>query len=124
MHGDVLNSRRGYNKKCMWWTINEGDPDDSQLIMSRQPVGIFWAKEYTPETKSNNTLAGVFLYSKSTVTIRTSAILKDMRENCLVKYKNKPWIVESVQYLPFRKGSGEYSEDDSTMFTYIKMRAY
>lgn len=124
MHADVLNSRRGDYKKCIWWIVNKGDEDDSQLIMSRQPVGTFWAREYTPETKSNSSTAGTFLHSKSTVTIRTSAVLEGMEENCLVKYNNKVWLVESAQYLPFRKGSGEYSSRDSVMYTFIKMRAY
>lgn len=117
-------SRRDCHEFCSWWARNEGDEyTDDELIMKREPSGTFYAKEYSPEYYDNNMHAGAFMSDRTTVTIRTPDDITGIKQNCIVKYQGKKWIVVSVQRKNVRNGMTEFAlEDDVPHFYYLQLR--
>lgn len=117
---DLFTSRRECFEKCMYWHRNPNeDIDNDELVMSRKPSGIFYAKEITPHTVTNNIVAGSFMFDSSSIVLKTYDSITDIKNNCLVKYQDEVWIVEDVQKQHIRNKNSEFAKEKDTSHAYI-----
>lgn len=95
---DIYQSRATYNEKVKWWSRDIRNRNEyDEIIMKKTPTGIFWAKETTPLRNDSQTIMGSIRVDQQTITIKTTDNLTEMKENDLVLFRGKKWIVLSIQ---------------------------
>lgn len=109
---DIFQSRRNYNEPCKWWSRNEGEEyDEDVLIHKRVPTGTFWAKEISPETDDNNIIGGVFMVDRDAVTIVSPDNLFGIKDRDWVEYQGEIWRIDNVQKRKARMQNSEFAAD-------------
>lgn len=121
---DLFQSRRNYNEPCKWWSRNETDDYDSDvLIMQRIPSGLFMAKEVSPEMERDNPIANAWLLHRTGVTIKTPDDLTGISGEDLVWYEGEKWIVSSFQKIKARMQQTEFATDKHcSHYWYLELR--
>lgn len=95
---DAYASRRVRYEYCKWWARDEGDPIPSSiLVATKEPDGVFYAKEEAPRYDSQGQTSSVFMVGQSTMTLSTGDCVDGIGENSIVLYDGEEWIVSSVQ---------------------------
>ena len=124
MSFDPFQSRRNYNEPCKWWSRNETDDYESDvLIMKRIPTGTFMAKEVSPETERDNPIANAWLLHRSGVTIKSPDNLWGISADDLILYQGEKWIVVSVQKIKARMQQTQFASDrHCSHYWYIELR--
>ena len=111
---DLFQSRRNMNEHCTWWTRLEGeDIEESKLIYKRVASGTFSAQEVSSETSDNNVIGGTFMVRKTSVTIKSSDNLSDIKPNDWIDYQGEIWRVENVQKKKARIQNSEFGKPSS-----------
>lgn len=121
---DLFQSRRNYNEPCKWWSRNESDDYESDvLIMKRIPSGLFMAKEVSPEMERDNPIANAWLLHRTGVTIKTPDDLTGISGQDLVWYEGEKWIVNSFQKIKARMQQTEFATDKNcSHYWYLELR--
>lgn len=117
---DLYHSRRGNFKECYYYVRNEKINDLSKFILQSKPVGMFYAKLFSPYSRQNQDVANVFRFSENQLTLETTDDVEDLKENNIVLYMGKPYVVLSVQREECLKES-EYLQEHYCK-TYIGLR--
>lgn len=119
---DIDNSRRKYHQECEYWIREETDRsiDLDTLAHKNKSNGVFYARAETPHTIVGGASAGVFMDDKHTVTIVTEDSIDEIGFNCIIRYKGKLWIVDSVQK-KIIEGDNEFCNEEEYKY-YITMR--
>lgn len=121
---DLFQSRANYNEPCKWWARDERDkntPDN--LIMQRVPSGTFMAQEVAPENMQDAILGGAFMVDRTTVTIKSSDDLKNIKSEYLVEYQGEKWRVVNVQKTKAKRQNTFFAEDRvCSHFWYLELR--
>ena len=115
---DLFQSRRNMNEECKWWSRNESeDMDEDILVYKRVPRGYFMAKEVNAEVQDDNVIGGIFATDKTAVTIMTSDNLNDLyneqqdiKNRVLVDYQGEIWRVDNVQKRKARIQNTEFAD--------------
>lgn len=97
---DLFHSRRGRFHRCLYYLRDERTSigDASKWILNRQPEGVFYAKPYSPETKSGNPISGVFMSDKNNKTIETEDDIDGMMKGSIVVEEDGSiWMVDNIQ---------------------------
>lgn len=105
----MFEGRRNGFEKCIWWSQDYSDASHaknlSDFIHDREPTGTFWAEELQPmsETMAGN---GDIRYRHFSVTIGTYDDIHGLlRENDVIRYRDRLWRVQSIQFSPEWKKS-------------------
>ena len=124
MSFDPFQNRRNYNEPCKWWSRNETDDYNSDvLIMERLPSAIFMAKEVTPEMERNNPIANLWLINRTGTTIKTPDNVYGIKSEDIVEYQGEKWFVASVQKIKARMQQTEFATDKNcSHYWYIELR--
>jgi len=117
---DLFQSRRNMNEECRWWSRNEAEEiDEDVLRYKRVPRGYFLAKEVNAEVQDDNVIAGIFMADKTSVTIMTADSLtdlynekQDIKNRVLVEYQGEIWRVDNVQKRKARIQNTEFGAAD------------
>ena len=117
---DIYHSRRTNFKKCYYYVRDEKINDLAKFVLMKQPEGHFYAKPYTPNSRQNQDLANTFRMSENQLTIETSDDVVDLKENNVVLYDGKPFVVVGIQRKECLKESQYRSQHYCT--TYISLR--
>lgn len=120
---DLFQSRRNYNIRCRWWTRNESDKyDESEYIYKRIPNGTFWAKEINAEVTDDNIINGMFLVSRTQVTIESPDDLSSIENDDLVEYQGSLWKVSNIQKRKSRIQNTEFAKVEKiSHFWYLSL---
>lgn len=120
---DIYHSRRTNYHKCFFWIRNERRQvaDLNQLVYKDKPSGSFYARETTPITNQENIVQGAWLGDRNFITIVTDDDIEDLTRGSVVKYKDKLWMVDSVQSKEHTKES-EFSKKSHYTY-YINLRS-
>ena len=92
---NINNQRRGRFFPCHYW-LTDDIRNANELINKKEPNGLFYARPITTKQTTGNPIQNVFLVENNTITIETTDIVNDLKHNCLVKFNNEIWFVESV----------------------------
>lgn len=96
MSVDIYHSRRTHFRECKYWL-----PDNKQnrdvIVLTREPAGIFYAKESNAISSGFNPLANVFAVDRNTVMLETNDDVEDMVKGSIVLYLDKSWTVDTIQ---------------------------
>lgn len=124
MSFDLFQSRRTYNELCHWWSRNESDEyEDDELIMKQHPTGSFYAKEVSSEATHDVAVGGVFMFDKTTITLKSPDNLFGMKGNDLIEYQGEKWMVVNVQKKKTRISNSEFANDkDCSHMWYLEIR--
>lgn len=126
---DLFQSTRNFNEYCKWWSQNESDDYyDNEIVYKRVPDGCFYAKEISPETKNDNTVAGIVMFDKNSVTIYSPDDLQSLykafsvKNRGLVEYQGELWRIENVQKRKARIQNSEFASDENVShYWYISL---
>lgn len=118
MSFDIFQSRRNANEECRWWIRNDNEEiDEDELVYKRVPRGTFCAEEVTAEVQNDNSIAGVYMADKTSVTLKSPDDLTDMyvqtqdiTNKALVEYQGEIWRVEDVQKKKARIQNSEFGK--------------
>lgn len=123
MSFDLFQSRRNFNEKCRWWSRNESDKyDESELIYKRIPSGTFCAKEVNAEVKDDNVINGIFMVSRTQVTIESPDNLSGIKNEDIVEYQGDLWRVANLQKKKSRIQNTEFSKvEEISHFWYLSL---
>ena len=116
---DIYHSRRTNFFKCLYYKRNESINDLSKYVLMEKPEGSFYAKPYSPDSRSNQDISNTYRFSENTVTIMTEDEVDDLVENNIVLYNGKAYVVMNVQRELHLKES-QFGHDHYT--TYISLR--
>lgn len=121
---DIWTSRRDCFEECKWWNRDEDNfIENDELIHQIPPTGIFYAKEYSPEIRDSSVIAGVFMFDRQSVTLRSTDDLNNLHKNAMVLYKGEKWIVDNIQKKQMRNRATEFADDSNVSHCwYIQMR--
>lgn len=116
---DIYRSARTHPYKCVYWKryIN-GVMDNEELVIKRQPSGMFYAKISSSHFNDTIDVAGAVRYGVESVTIETNDIVK-LDKDDLVQYRRKIWHVDGVNDDPIQKNAFYSGTESKT--TYIKL---
>ena len=94
---DIYHSRRINFIKCHWYERDESVNDLSKYALEKKPVGSFYARLYSPDSRSNQDLANSFRFSENTLTIVTDDEVDGLKENCVVSCMGEAYVATNVQ---------------------------
>lgn len=107
---DLFQSRNTYHEYCRYWNRDERDIyDNSELAQKRVPSGHFWAKEIASHVNEDQVVAGVFLFEKNTITIKSPDDLSSIKANDVIEFRGEIWRVDNIQKKQFKIQSNEFS---------------
>lgn len=116
---DIYHSRRINFTKCLYYKRNESINDLSKYVLLEKPEGHFYARLYSPNSRQNQDIANTFRFSENSLTLVTEDDVDELKENNIVLYNGKAYVVMGVQRELHLKES-QYSGEHYT--TYISLR--
>lgn len=119
MSVDIYHSRRANFSKCVYYKRNEKINDLSKYVLLEKPEGHFYTRLYSPNTRQNQDINNTFRFSENSFTLITEDHVEDLEENNVVIYRNKAYVVMSVQRKLHIKES-QFGGEHYT--TYISLR--
>lgn len=101
---DEFTSRRGCFCECEYWLVSKNDLSRSkeELTINQKSSGTFTAKIEGAFENSSSVIAQTFLFNSDTVSISTMDYIEDIKKNCIIKFMDMLWRVDSVQKNPIR----------------------
>ena len=120
---DLNRSRRRCYERCQWWSRDNHSEDNSELIIKKNPDGIFYAMENSPVTRDNNIVGGNFMMDRVMVSIFSPDDCSKLKQNDIVLYEGELWMVVDCQVTKFRKSNSEFANNNATSHNYfIRLR--
>ena len=118
------NPRNSYNLKCKYWTRRKDEEDFSdELIMKRVADGMFFAKEVSPETLSDETIGDSFLFDKTTLTIKSPNNLEKLKNDDIITIEDEKWLVVRAQCTISRSQNSLFlKRNKHSRYWYIELR--
>ena len=116
---DIYHSRRTRYRKCYYW-LRDNDEPVEYLIHNVAPSGMFYAIEDNAIAYQNNNVTGNMLFDRNSVVLKTDDDIEDIRQNCVIKYKNLTWFVNDVQMHLHIKETAFGNQEHAT--TYLTLR--
>lgn len=116
---DIYHSRRTNFKKCYFYVRDEKVNDLSKYVLEKKPTGHFYAKLYSPNTRQNQDVVNTFRFSENQLTLVTEDDVDSLKENNIVLYDGKAYVVAQVQRQEHLK-EGQFGHNHYT--TYISLR--
>lgn len=110
--------------KCEYWLVdeNENTTKRNQVVYYSQPNGIFMAKISNNEVEDKQNIDDSFQFDVSYVTLETTDNIQDLKNNNIVRFKDKIYIVESIDKVPLRKNAEQFLNDFVPYKYYISLR--
>lgn len=96
---ELFHSRRTKYNKCLFWVRDErvSIGDASKIVYNVKPSGLFYAKPVSVKTNQMNAISGAWSFDTDYITIETDDHVEDLKRDCIVKFDESIWIVDSVQ---------------------------
>lgn len=115
---DLFATRRTYNEVAHFWKATEEDTET--LMHKKKSDGSFYCKEESSFMKQNQIVNGMFMCSDNSILIKTEDLIETLSENDIVKFREKVWIVQSIQ----RKTKNKQTEflNKPSYITYIQLK--
>lgn len=95
---NLFHSRRTSYALCKYWKRKtNGYGDANELIHNEKPSGYFYAKPMSAKNKDLETLQGVMMYDKDSLTLKTTDDIKDLKAQDIIEFRGSLWFVDNVQ---------------------------
>lgn len=95
---NLFHSRRTSYALCKYWKRKtNGYGDANELIHNEKPSGYFYAKPMSAKNKDVETLQGVMMYDKDSLTLKTTDDIKDLKAQDIIEFRGSLWFVDNVQ---------------------------
>lgn len=95
---NLFHSRRTSYALCKYWKRKtNGYGDANELIHNEKPSGYFYAKTMSAKNKDLETLQGVMMYDKDSLTLKTTDDVKDLKAQDIIEFRGSLWFVDNVQ---------------------------
>lgn len=95
---NLFHSRRTSYALCKYWKRKtNGYGDANELIHNEKPSGYFYAKPMSAKNKDLETLQGVMMYDKDSLTLKTTDDIKDLKAQDIIEFRGLLWFVDNVQ---------------------------
>ena len=95
---NLFHSRRTSYALCKYWKRKtNGYGDANELIHNEKPSGYFYAKPMSAKNKDLETLQGVMMYDKDSLTLKTTYDIKDLKAQDIIEFRGSLWFVDNVQ---------------------------
>lgn len=95
---NLFHSRRTSYALCKYWKRKtNGYGDANELIHNEKPSGYFYAKPISAKNKDLETLQGVMMYDKDSLTLKTTDDIKDLKAQDIIEFRGSLWFVDNVQ---------------------------
>lgn len=95
---NLFHSRRTSYALCKYWKRKtNGYGDANELIHNEKPSGYFYAKPMSAKNKDVETLQGVMMYDKDSLTLKTTDNIKDLKAQDIIEFRGSLWFVDNVQ---------------------------
>ena len=101
---DIYHSRRLNFQKCYYWAKDSKETRED-LVHQVAPSGSFYANEVSNLSKSFNPIHNAIMFERGTINLQTDDIVDDLKQGCIVKYRDEYWFVVDIQYEIHKKES-------------------
>ncbi len=116
---DLFLGKRMQFEKAWFW--RKKDTKDYSEIIYSEKAHFFTCKEETPQRNNDNVVGGAFMYRDSVVVISTYDNIA-IELNDLVKFRNRFWIVKSIQEKEMQRQLQFGNYNNASKMTVLELR--